>query len=239
MANELPDALFDLIIADPPYNIGIKNSQWDRIDDYVPWCEKWIKESARLLKDGGQLFIYGSTMYNYISHLNIIAEKYLTFGQHISWVYTNGTGGRSNTTVYPSRSEHLVRFYKGDTYTFNVEAIREQYTEEEKRIAKLKKALVKDETLNKGKIPFDWWLIHRCNSRSKEREFGSHPSQKPLEICDRIILAHSNEGDNILIPFSGSGSECVSAKKLKRNFLAADTELEYVDLGNRRVGNVV
>ncbi|KZE65021.1 hypothetical protein AV545_03625 [Paenibacillus jamilae] len=68
----------------------------------------------------------------------------------------------------------------------------------------------------------------------KDEKYG-HSTQKPLELCERIIKASSNESDVVLIPFCGSGSECVSAKTLNRKFLSFETEPKYIEIANMRL----
>ena len=71
----LPDGSVDVIIADPPYNIAVQGSNWDSVPDYLAWCTKWLQESKRLLRPGGQLFIYGSPQKLWICHLKLLAAS--------------------------------------------------------------------------------------------------------------------------------------------------------------------
>ena len=72
----------------------------------------------------------------------------------------------------------------------------------------------------------------------KEKEFGKHPTQKPLDLLRRIIRASTNEGDLILDPFMGSGTTGVAAVELGRRFVGIELEPEYVDLAKRRLENL-
>lgn len=75
-------------------------------------------------------------------------------------------------------------------------------------------------------------------SFSNDRVRFGHPTQKPRDICERIITASSKEGDNVLIPFGGSGSECVAARKLGRNFISFETEPKYIEITNMRLDSL-
>ena len=68
-----------------------------------------------------------------------------------------------------------------------------------------------------------------------EKEFGKHPSQKPLQVMDRLIIGCTNEGDLVLDPFCGSGSTAVSAKNNNRHFYTIDNNSDYVDLATKRI----
>jgi hypothetical protein len=73
------------------------------------------------------------------------------------------------------------------------------------------------------------------NSRSKERQYGTHPSMKPLKICERLIAVHSNVGETVLVPFGGSGSEVVAAAAAGRGVITYETEKEYYEIVLRRL----
>ena len=162
----------------------------------------------------------------------------LDFKQHISWVYKQGGDSRTNKMVkYAVRMEHLEWFVKpGAEHTFNLDAGTEQYTEAEK-VEALAKGVgrVTSESLARGKPPKNRWDIPRENSRSKQRDYGSHPSMKPLRICDRIVGIHSNVGGTVLVPFGGSGSECIAVAAAGRKLIAFEREDEYFRIIRRRM----
>ena len=130
-----------------------------------------------------------------------------------------------------------LRFVKpGASHTFNAEAAAEHYTEAEAAEALAKGVgRVTAEALQRGRPPKNWWEIPRENSRSKERQYGVHPSMKPLKICERLVEVHSNRTETVVIPFGGSGSECVSAAALGRKVIAFETDPEYYQLLLRRM----
>ena len=215
----------DLVIADPPYNIAVQGAAWDTVPEYLNWSRTWLAEAARVLRPGGSLFIYGSPAKLWIARLKLIAadECGLEFKQHLSWVYKQGGDARLKGMVtYSVRMEHIEWFVKpGAAHTFNPAAAAEPYTEDERREALAKGVgRVTAESLDQGRPPRNWWEIPRENSRSKERQY-SRTSMKPLKLCERLLLVHSNPGDAVVIPFGGSGSEAVAAALASRRVVAA------------------
>ena len=130
-------------------------------------------------------------------------------------VAEGGDSRLKGMSAYSVRMEHLEWFVKpGAPHTFHAAAAAEA-----------------------GAEASDWWDIPRENSRSKERAYGPphHPSMKPLRICEKLVLAHSSAGEVVLIPFGGSGSECVAAVHARRRVIAFENDKEYYDLILRRM----
>ena len=110
------------------------------------------------------------------------------------------------------------------------------YTDEDKRVALAKGVgRVTEEALDRGRPPRTWvGDIPRENSRSRERQYGKHPSMKPIALCERFIQVHSNRSDIVVVPFCGSGSELLTASKLGREAVGFETHDEYVELMRKR-----
>lgn len=122
---------------------------------------------------------------------------------------------------------------KRSTRTFNASEGTEKYEESDRAKALGKgKGRVTDESLDRGRPPRSFLDFARENSKSKERKYGvrPHPCMKPLALCEHLVKLASNPGDVVFIPFVGSGSELLSAAKLGRVSIGAETEGEYVDL---------
>ena len=218
---QLPASSVDLVIADPPYNIAVQGSAWDTVPDYLAWSAGWLKASIAALRPGGSLFLYGSPAKLWIDRLKLVAaELGLEYVQHISWVYKQGGDSRlTHMTSYSVRMEYLEWFVKpGGPPT----------SRQEGRIALGSAGPYVDA---------DWWDIPRENSRSKERAYGPphHPSMKPLRLCDRLVEGHSRPGEVVLVPFGGSGSECVSVLQAGRKLIAFETDGAYYELILRRM----
>ena len=232
--SKLEDNSVDLIIADPPYNLskdfGNKSDVWSTPQEWLDWSKKWIDICCQKLKPNGSIFIYG--IHHYLCYIQVyLYEKDLKYRRQIIWHYENGFSGykKSPSATY----EPLLWFSKSDKYTYH--QIREPY----KSTSRLKNKIVKNGKVwtpnPEGKHAGDVWNIPVLAGKRFANEKVNHPTQKPLKICNRIIKHFSNEGDMVLVPFGGSGSECVSAKSLNRNFLGIEINPEYVEIGNQRL----
>jgi len=236
----MPEGQCALVLADPPYE-GVVSAKWDSIKDYMAFSRNWLSEAVRILQPGGTLLIYGSPERNWISRLSVMLED--EFGQNVrlvqqlSWVYNQGGGSRVSTMVkYAVQHELILWFEKcNGQRTFNACEGVEHYHEDERAVALAKgKGRVSNESLDRGRPPRSFLDFPRENSRSKERAYGFHPSMKPLALCEHLIKVHSNEKDNVFIPFVGSGSELLTAAKLNRVTTGAEISEEYAELARRR-----
>lgn len=231
---QIENESIDLIIADPPYNLkkdfGNSSDKWEDVNDWVIWSKKWIDVAISKLKPTGSIFIYG--IHHYLCYLQVhLYERNLKYRRQIIWHYENSFSGYKNA---PSANyEPLLWFSKSETYTYH--QIREPYKSTERlknKITKNGKVWVPNP---EGKHAGDVWNIPVLAGKRFADEKVDHPTQKPLAICDRIINHFSNEGDLVLIPFAGSGSECVSAIKNNRNFIAFEKNKEYIKIANQRI----
>ncbi len=121
-------------------------------------------------------------------------------------------------------------YSKGEEFLFNADDIRIPYI--------MKKSVRKGVELNsKGKIPTDVW---QKNNHTTSKEYcGWHPTQKPLELLERIIKANTNEGDTVLDLFSGSGSTAVATTNTRRKFMGCELDKEYYEKSLKRIDDLV
>jgi len=234
----LTDGACALVLADPPYE-GVVSAKWDRVNDYMAFSRAWLVEAVRVLRPGGALLVYGSPERSWIARLTVLLEDELGMQlvQTLSWVFNQGGGSRvSSMTKYAVQHEQLIWFQKpGGTRTYNAEAGVEHYAEEDRAIALAKGVgRVTNASLDRGRPPRSFLDFSRENSRSKERQHGTHPSMKPLGLCEHLIKLHSNRGDTVGVPFVGSGSELLSAAKLGRVAIGAEVNAEYAAIAQRR-----
>ena len=230
---EIESNSIDAIIADPPYNLNKNFGKWDERKNkeiWLPWSKQWLDEANRVLKDGGNIFVYG--IHHHLCWLQCyMYEIGLTYRRQIIWHYENGFSGYKNTLA--AHYEPLLWFSKGDGYTYN--EIREPY----KSTERLKHKVTKNGKVwtphPDGRLAGDVWSFPTLAGRRFKDEKVDHPTQKPLSISERIVRHFSNEGDTILIPFAGSGSECVAAKKLGRNFIGFELNSDYIEIANDRL----
>ncbi len=235
---KIEDDSVDLIIIDPPYNLnkdfGNDSDKWNTVSDWYDWSKKWLYESKRVLKPSGSLFVYG--IHHYICYMQCyLYEINMNYGRLFIWNYENGWSkySRSPSSTY----EPLLWFTKSKNYTYHT--IREPYKSTERLKYKINKN-GKSWTPNpKGKHGGDIWRIPTLAGKNYQKEKVNHPTQKPLAICDKIINHFSNEGDLILVPFSGSGSEVVSALTNKRNFIGIEVNDDYVKMSRKRLKKAI
>lgn len=154
----------------------------------------------------------------------------MCYRRQIIWHYENGFSGYKTLNAF---YEPLLWFSKTDIFTFN--EIREPYKSQER----LKNKITKNGKVwtpnPNGRLAGDVWSFPTLAGKRFKDEKVSHPTQKPLALCDRIVKHFSNQGDTVFIPFAGSGSECVSSLNNKRNFLATEINSKYIEIANQRL----
>ena len=223
---KLPNECVDLIIADPPYFGIVKESwdnQWKNEEDYLKWCERWTKECYRILKPKGNFYVWGTMgkhkEHPFLKYILQVENIGFIFQDWVTWKKQKGRGSRKG---YMWIREELVQFTKQEKkYTVNIPYLDE--------IAKNHGRLSKDKINYKrcGNVWVDINEVTVGNLIHTERV--NHPTQKPLKTCDRIIKTSSNENDLVYIPFAGSGSEIISCINNNRNYIATETNKQYID----------
>ena len=222
----LPDKSIDLVFADPPFNIGIKYDVHDDnmpYEEYYNWSEKWIRESYRLLKNDGAIYIAIGD--EFAAEIDIILKRTgFYFRNWIIWYYTFGQSQRKK---FNRAHTHILYFTKNkERFIFNDRAVR---------VPSARQLIYKDKRANPlGKIPDDVWQFSRVCGTFKER-LGKHPCQMPESLLERIIGVSSNEGDIVLDPFGGTGTTAAVAKKLKRHFITMEISEDYYNLILKRL----
>lgn len=244
---KLADESADVIICDPPYNIGKdfgNDSDKQKMDEYLVWCDEWIRECIRILKPHGTLYIYG-----FSEILAFIRVRININVRWIVWHYTNKTVPSLN--FWQRTHESILCCYKNKP-VFNRDDVREPYTDtylknaagKTRRATKGRFSNGEKETTytahEKGALPRDVIKVSALAGGAGKKERVNHPTQKPLELCEKLVNASRNsEGDTmVVVPFAGSGSECVAAKKLGAKFVGFEINEEYVALANTRLDEV-
>lgn len=221
-----PDNSIDLIIADPPYNIG-KNygNKTDKQskEEYLRFVHDFIEQSQRILKETGSLILYTGKQYYPYWHIEV--EKYMKIINQIIWKYDSS--GVQPKNKYGGVYEPIIYAAMDDKKrTFNKEhCMVEAKTGAKRGLIDYRKN--PPQPYNTKKIDGDVWEFVRV--RYKMSEYTNHPTQKPLSICDRIVKVHSNVNDLVYIPFAGSGSEIESCIRNNRNWIATELNREYID----------
>ncbi len=230
-----PSESFDMVFADPPYGlsnggftvhagkrVSVNKGAWDKSrgfkDDYA-FHYTWLKECKRLLKPNGTLWVSGT--YHSIYQCGHALQS---LGYHIlndiAWFKPNASpnlSGRyftaSHETLVWARKSRDARHY------FNYEYMKTGYW--------------KDDFIKKpGKQMRSVWAIG--TPKAVEKTFGKHPTQKPIELLKRIVLASTQKGDKILDPFTGSSTTGLAAYLYGRQFVGIDNEEQYLELSIKR-----
>jgi len=237
----------DIIICDPPYNIGKdfgNNSDKQDMESYLIWCDEWIAECLRILKPTGTLYIYGLS-----ETLAFIRTRISCNVRWLVWHYTNKVVPSLN--FWQRTHESILCCYKNKP-VFNRDDVREPYTESflKNAAGKVRKATKgrfsngETETIYNahegGALPRDVIKVSALAGGAGKKERVNHPTQKPLQLCDILIKAAINKNVEtlVVVPFAGSGSECVSAKKNNIQFIGFEINAEYIDIANERLTTV-
>jgi len=233
-----------MILADPPYNIGKdfgNDSDKQPIEEYLVWCERWIQECLRILKPNGTMFIYGfsETLALILSKVPFTVQR-----RWLVWHYTNKNVPSLN--FWQRSHESILVLWKTDK-VFHRDEIREAYTDgflngaagkERKatkgRFSKGDKKTTYTAHAN-GALPRDVIKIPALAGGAGMNERVDHPTQKPLILCDKLIRSCMQKEGYVLVPFAGSGSECVAAKKRGLPFLGIELNETYVALIHQRL----
>ncbi len=243
---EMENDSVDIIICDPPYNIGKdfgNNSDKQDMDKYLTWCDEWISECIRILKPKGTLYIYGFS--------EILAFIRVRININVRWIIWHYTNKVTPSLNHWQRTHESILCCSKEKPHFNRDDVREPYTDTflKNAAGKVRKATKgrfsngeTETTYNahaNGALPRDVIKISALAGGAGKKERVNHPTQKPLALCEKLIKASKNGDDTLLVvPFAGSGSECVAAKKENINFIGFEINEEYVKLCNERLDSI-
>lgn len=218
----------DLVVADPPYNIGVDyggGKKADRRDDYDLWCSKWIGWCYRALKPGGSLWVISGQEHG--AEIDIAIQRAgLTMRNRITWYETFGVYCHNK---FGRCSRPLFYAVKGDGFVFNKDAVLVPSARLEK---------YNDKRANPGgKIMGDVWEVPRVCGTFKERIPGV-PTQLPEDLVRRIIAVSSHPGQTVLDPFAGSGTTLAVAVSMGRDAIGVELNPEYAAIAERRVASL-
>ncbi|MDI9312830.1 MAG: site-specific DNA-methyltransferase [Limnohabitans sp.] len=234
--SRLPDNCIDMIFADPPYMlsndgfscqngkmVSVNKGKWDKskgFEDDLLFHETWLKQCHRILKPEGTLWVSGT--YHSIYQCGFLIQK---LGYHIlndiAWFKPNAAPNLS-CRFFTASHETLIwaRKDKKAKHIFNYEAMKNGNFPED--------PMKKNDTQMRSV-----WSIP--TPPPSEKEFGKHPTQKPLALLKRIVMASTNEGAIILDPFNGGGTTGIASKIIgKRQYIGIDMNKEYLELTQRK-----
>ncbi|MEP7133440.1 MAG: site-specific DNA-methyltransferase [Chloroflexota bacterium] len=245
MAALLPkyEGRINLIYADPPFFTNRKfttrigrgedsrkpdewqlaegyHDNWSDLDSYLDFLYQRLALMYRLLAPNGTLYLHLD--WHADAYARLILDEF--FGadnllNEIIWTYHGPSPIRS---AFNRKHDTILAYVKGKDYTFNADAVREPYNQNTINTFKSsrKAGFGKIPDLERGKVPEDWWYFPVVARLHNERT--GYPTQKPVALLERIVLASSNPGDIVADFFSGSGTTAFAAAKHRRKFIASD-----------------
>lgn len=255
---DFEDGIAQLIYIDPPFNSGrtqertqiraVKDPNGDRVgfigstykteeigtkkysdtfDDYKSFIQPRLEEAFRILAPNGSLYFHID--YREVHYCKIWLDEIFgrdCFINEIIWAYDYG--GKPKTK-WPPKHDNILYYVKDPkNYTFNVKDIdREPY---------MAPGLVGPEKAEKGKLPTDTWWHTIVATNGKEKT--GYPTQKPLGVINRLIIASSNPGDVVMDFFAGSGTVGESCLKLDRKFILIDNNPQAIEVMQKRFKDV-
>ena len=234
--NSLPESSVDLIFADPPYNLQLRNDLyrpnmtkvdavndgWDKFIDFAEYdsfTRHWLSASRRVLKETGTIWVIGS--YHNIYRIGAIMQDLgFWFLNDIVWIKSNPMPNFRGVR-FTNAHETIIwaQKKKGEKYTFNHQSM---------------KAMNDDLQMRS-----DWNLpLATGKQRIKSNGTKAHSTQKPEALLYRIIMASSNVGNVVLDPFFGSGTTGAIAKRLGRNWIGIERDKKYIKISQKRIDAV-
>lgn len=215
-----PDARFDLIFADPPYNLekDYGNSDDDLKDqEYISWCDTWLDLCAQLLKPDGTLYVLNLPKWTFF-HATLLCKR-LWLQRWIAWDALSDPRGK----VMPAHYGLLVYTKHPNEFTYNpINPIPKMDQCFRSKCIRNRPPVVPTEELSDI-----WYDIHRIKHR---RDRDAHPCQLPLKLLERVVQISSNPGDIILDPFLGTGTTAIAAKGLGRHYVGIDIDSKYREI---------
>ncbi|PIS39804.1 MAG: site-specific DNA-methyltransferase [Candidatus Nealsonbacteria bacterium CG08_land_8_20_14_0_20_38_20] len=226
----------DLVVSDPPYCLGKdygNNSDKLKPRDYLEWSKKWIDAVIPKIKDTGSFYIFLS--WRHSPEIFSYMKSKLVMLNEIIWDRKVPSMGGS-TRKFSSVHDNIGFFVKTKNYYFDVDAVRIPYDAETKK-ARTRSIFVGKKWLEIGYNPKDIWRVTRIHAEDPERE--DHPTQKPLEIIERIIKAGCPQQGVVFDPFMGSGTTAIACIKLNRNYIGFEINHDYCKIIQKRIKRIM
>lgn len=236
--DSLPGKSIDLIFADPPYNLQLRNElhrpnmtkvdavndHWDQFEsfsEYDKFTFAWLTACKRVLKPTGAIWVIGS-YHNIFRVGTIMQDLGYWILNDVIWVKTNPMPNFRGVR-FTNAHETLIwaSTGQGAKYTFNHQAMKGLNEEKQMRS--------------------DWWLLSLATGSERIKDENgdkAHSTQKPEALLYRVILSSTNPGDVVLDPFFGSGTTGAVAKRLHRNWIGIEKEKKYIQLSQKRVESI-
>jgi len=233
-----PDSV-DMIFADPPYGlsnggmsvhagkqVSVNKGEWDRsrgIQGDFDFHFAWLEAAQRLLKPDGTLWVSGTYHSIYVCGFAIQLLGYRILND-IAWYKPNASPNLGRR-MFTASHENIIWASRSSKakHTFNYEQMKEGWFPSD-RFKKPNRQMRSAWEIFDARESL-WPLT---TPRKQEKEFGKHPTQKPLALMERIVLSSTLEGDTVLDPFCGSGTTGVACLGNRRNFIGIDSDQSFL-----------
>lgn len=212
----------------------------DDMGAFLCWLGVRLLEMHRVLAEDGSLYLHiDHTAHAWVKCLLDAIFGRRNFRNELAWCYTGP--GSPGARQFSRKHDTLLWYSKGDDWTFNADAVRVPHkklnTNRAGRvIADAMTEELREEYLQRGKVPETWWPDFTPVGRLKNERVG-YPTQKPLALYERIIVASSNEGDLVLDPFAGCATTPVAAERLGRQWVGMDIWDGAIDQVRQRMAD--
>lgn len=220
LLKNLPDKSVNMVFGDPDYNVGIKygdKSYTKNFNEYINWYIKLTKESMRVLKPHGNLFMLNYPKQN--AHLRV---KYLDniypLIHEYAWIYNTNVGHTPKYFTTAHRTILHVRKTKNNKFYKNNVALPYKNPTDKRILRNLANG-------SKGRMPYSWSYFDLVKNVSKEKTY--HACQIPQKLTEMLIKSCTMPNNIVLILFGGSGSEVEVCKRLKRQYISAEIDKKY------------
>ncbi len=223
LLKELPDKSVDMVYGDPDYNVGVKygdKTYTRNFDEYIEWYIELAKESLRVLKDDGNMFLINypkQNTYLRVKYLDSVCYEVLD----CVWVYNTNVGHSpyrfttAHRSILHCRKTSCNKFYKNNV------AVPYKNPTDRRILENLANG-------SKGRMPYDWLYFDLVKNVSKEKTF--HACQIPQKLSEVLIKSCTMPGDIVLVLFGGSGSEIEICKFLDRQYISAEIDEKYYEV---------
>jgi len=220
LLKKLPDKSIDMVYGDPDYNVGIKygdKSYTKTFNEYIDWYVDLARESLRVLKDDGNMFLINYPKQNAYLRVKYLDRACYEVSDYV-WVYNTNVGHTPKRFTTAHRSIlHCRKVKYNKFYKDNVSVPYKNPTD--------KRILRNLANGSKGRMPYDWFYFDLVKNVSREKTF--HACQIPQKLSEMLIQSCTMPNDNVLVLFGGSGSEVEICKILKRQYISAEIDKKY------------
>jgi site-specific DNA-methyltransferase (adenine-specific) len=227
---QLPDNSIDLVYGDPDYNVGINyagKNYTKKWNEYIDWYIELTKESMRVLKTSGNLFMMNYPKQNAYLRVKYLDDNAYDVNDYV-WVYNSNIGlsKRKFTTAHRSIL-HATKSKNNNFYKDNVDLPYQNLNDK-----RIKQKIAEG---SKGRMPYSWFYFDLVKNLTKGKTF--HSCQIPLDLVEMLIKSCTQENDSVFVLFGGSGNELFLCKDLNRNFISCELHKPYFNMIQDRLEN--